>query len=293
MGRTGAAALRRLVREPLVHFLTLGAAIFAVAAFTHAAGPAAGNEIRITAADLARIRTGYAQQWGALPSESEMPSLVDKYVRSEILFREGSELGLADGDSVIRNRIVQKMEFLLQDPSTVLQPTEAEMRAYLSSHAERFGSPERLRAETLYFSDLARSSRAEPDARRALAQLQNGRTPTDEGDPLMLPSLSVSRSEEDIAKAYGSAFAHAVFALQDDRWHGPIRSATGVHLVRVLGRDRSRIQPLDGVRAQIHDAIMSERLATQNVAAYDRLAKRYEVTFEPEAKSAARSKAAR
>src|ERR1700760_2688847 len=175
----------RLLREPLLHFLALGALIFTVNALLHPARSDDPHRIEIGKADIERVRALYTQQWGASPAEADMPRLVEDYVRSEILAREGLGLGLSVDDPVVRNRLVQKMEFLLQDTSAVAQPSDAEMAAWLASHADRYQTPERLVFRQIYFSPSLRGDRAEGDARAMLASLGTAKADP-AGDPFML-----------------------------------------------------------------------------------------------------------
>src|SRR6185437_7259164 len=175
----------RLLREPLLQFLALGALLFAVNALLHPALSGDPHRIAIGKADIERVRALYTQQWGAAPAEADMPKLVEDYVRSEVLAREGTALGLETDDPVVRNRLVQKMEFLLQDTSAVAQPSDAEMAAWLAAHADRYRVPERLVFHQIYFSPSLRGDRAEGDARGMLASLGPGK-PDPAGDPFML-----------------------------------------------------------------------------------------------------------
>lgn len=272
--------LLTVLREPLIHFLALGACIFALNAVLHPPAREDGHRIEVTAADIARIRALYAQQWGAAPDGADMPRLVDNYIRSEVLFREGTRLGLGTEDSILRNRITQKMEFLLEDASSIPQPADVEMQAYLDAHAAAFRIPERIGFAQLYFSPELRGARAEADAKSALAALRDG-TAAERGDPLMIGSDPAPRSASEIAEDYGEAFARELFAVQGSGWQGPIRSAFGLHLVRVLERQPARTPALAEIRAQVHDALMVDRLRQANEEAYARLRARYQVVIDP------------
>ncbi len=274
----------RLFREPLLHFLALGALIFAVNAALHPPQADDPRRIAIGTADIERVRALYTQQWGAPPAEADMPKLVENYVRSEVLAREGAALGLAADDAVVRNRLVQKMEFLLQDTSAIAQPSEAEMDAWLGSHADRYRVPERLVFRQIYFSPSLRGDRAEGDARAMLASLgtaQGHPVADPAGDPFMLAADPEPCSRTDIAKDFGADFAAALFALPAGSWQGPVRSALGVHLVRVDRRQPARLPPLVEIRDRVHDDMMAERFQAASDAAYARVRAKYTVTAAP------------
>jgi len=272
--------IRRLLGEPLLHFLALGALIFAIDARLHPGQGDDSHRIAIGKADVERVRALYTQQWGAPPTEADMPRLVEDYVRSEILAREGTALGLAADDPVVRNRLVQKMEFLLQDTSAVAQPSDAEMAAWLATHADRYETPDRLVFRQIYFSPSLRGDRAEGDARAMLAAL--GAAQADPpGDPFMLATDPEPRSRADIAKDFGAGFAAALFALPAGSWQGPVRSALGIHLVRVDQRLPTRLPQLAEIRDRVHDDIVAERFQAASDAAYARIRAKYRVTVAP------------
>jgi len=274
------ALTRRLLREPLLYFLALGALIFAVNALLHPAPSGDPQRIAIGKADIERVRALYTQQWGAPPADADMPKLVEDYVRAEILAREGTALGLAADDPVVRNRLVQKMEFLLQDTSSIPQPSDAEMEAWLAAHADRYQVPERLVFHQVYFSPSLRGDRAEGDARAMLASL--GAAESDPaGDPFMLAADPEPRSRADIAQDFGAGFAAALFAMPGGSWRGPVRSALGIHLVRIDQRLPARLPPLAEIRDRVHDDMMAERFQAASDAAYARVRAKYQVTVAP------------
>ena len=276
---------RRIIREPLVHFLGLGAVIFIANGVLHPAAPNDDKRIEVTRADVDRIRALYAQQWGGEAGTGDMPNLLDNFVRSEILFREGAALGLGTDDSVLRNRIVQKMEFLLQDASAIQQPTDAAMAAYLTAHEAAWRVPEQLSFTHIFFSKSLRGDKAEADARAALEKMKSGAANASGGDPFMLTAESQPQSHDAIATNYGRAFADSLFALPPSSagWQGPISSAFGFHLVQVTRRQPSHLPDLSEIRGPIHDAMMGERFQAAFEAAYAKVRVKYRVVVDPDA----------
>ena len=147
--------IRRLLREPLLHFALLGAAIFA--AYRLIAPPATdASEIVITADRIASITAQFsASHGGRPPHEDELRAAVDAYVRDEMLYREGLALGLDRDDPVVRNRIRQKADLLSEDALTSV-PSDRDLEAYLSAHQAEFDLP----AARIVPADLHRSRKA-------------------------------------------------------------------------------------------------------------------------------------
>ena len=147
--------IRRLLREPLLHFALLGAAIFG--AYRLIAPPASdAAEIVITADRIASITAQFsASHGGRPPRENELQGAVDAYVRDEMLYREGLALGLDRDDPVVRNRIRQKAELLSEDALTSV-PSDRDLEAYLAEHQAEFDLPARVS----FRADLHRSRQA-------------------------------------------------------------------------------------------------------------------------------------
>jgi hypothetical protein len=276
--------MRRLLAEPLVQFLALGAAIFALNAVLHPEPPATDTaRIEITRADVERLRALYAQQWGAPPADSDLPRLIDGYVREEVLFREARAIGLADGDSIVRNRLVQKMEFLLQPAEGQAEPSAAELARWLDDHAEAYRLPEQVTFTQLYFSGRVRGDRAAADARAALAALRAGTPAAGRGDAFMLAGDQGPLTRDEVERDFGAAFAEAVFTAAPGGWLGPVTSAYGVHLVRVTEHRPGRPPALAEVRDKVRADLLQERADTARRAALDRLRARYEIRLAPDA----------
>jgi hypothetical protein len=156
------------------------------------------------------------------------------------------------------------------------------MAAWLAAHADRYRVPERLVFRHIYFSPSLRGDRAEGDARAMLTSLTLARkAPYPAGDPFMLAADPEPRDQADVAKDFGTDFAAAVFTLPAGSWQGPVRSALGVHLVRIDRRLDARLPPLAEIRDRVHDDMMAERFQTASDAAYARIRAKYTVTVAP------------
>src|SRR6516165_9794158 len=103
--------LARFIREPLVHFLVLGAVFFAVFGRGGAESTSASTDIVVTSTDIDRIAAGFAATWQRSPTAQELEGAINDYVREEVLYRTGLSIGLDKDDTIVRRRIRQKMEF--------------------------------------------------------------------------------------------------------------------------------------------------------------------------------------
>ena len=250
------ASLKRWLREPLLHFLLLGVLLFAAYRMLHpeASRPTEVNRIELTADDLRQLEVGWTAQWRRPPTPEEMHRLVEGRVREEILYREALALGLDRGDTIVKRRLAQKMEFLAGDISalSVIQP-----RTSCGRGMRRTGtaSPIRVAGRSGTCTSLPdrRGDQARADAIRALAKLADKAVDSPVvgavGDPFMFQDHYGDRSPEQIASIFGSEFAAAVDQVRPGSWQGPIESGLGWHLVFVTSATPGRVPSYDEIEA--------------------------------------------
>lgn len=275
-------ALGRLLREPLLHFLALGAALFALfAAFGQGPG---GTERRIVvdAGTVEHLAAVFERTWQRPPTPGELEGLVADHVREEVLYREAVALGLDRDDVIVRRRMRQKLELFAEGLGRDADPSEEELSAFLAAHAERYRIESRLAFRQLYLSRDRRGPAAEADALHLLARLRAGdaRDPAPLGDPLPLPATMRDASLSEVGGQFGAPFAERLAELPLGEWSGPVESGYGLHLVRVEERSEGRLPRL----AEVHDAVLRDWQAARAEEAvaqlYDALRARYEVVVE-------------
>jgi parvulin-like peptidyl-prolyl isomerase len=274
--------LKRLLREPLMHFLLLGALIFAV--FGHGSSENAANrQIVVSRVDVDRLAAAFSRTWNRPPDPNELQAQLQDYIREEVLYREALQLGLDKDDSIIRRRLRQKMEFLFED--TVPTPQEAELRAYYQSHIEKFRTASLISFRQVFVS-TRRGNAAEPDARQILARLVADTPGAAEQADTLLLGQTFSRTPLDrIAALFGDDFAHGLADAAPAHWVGPLRSAYGLHLVFVTATEAAATPPFEQVRPAVEREWFAERRSATQVAQYQAMRAGYTVTLQdmPEA----------
>ncbi len=171
----------RLFREPLFHFLILGAVIFAAHGLITRHKTDKPGEIVVTQGAVENLVTGFTRTWQRPPTEDELRGLVSDYIREEAAYREALALGLDRDDMIVRRRLQQKLEFLSDDLATRTQPSDADLQSFLQAHKGMFQteplllvSPNLLQSATAWSeSSSGRSSRARSLASTGFAQVRN------------------------------------------------------------------------------------------------------------------------
>ncbi len=243
----------KLLREPLLHFLLLGAALFALHGALGGRASSDGGPVVEIDDQLARwIAASQERQLGRRPTEDELRAAIDRHVRDEVLLEEARRRGLQLGDTVIDRRLIQKMEFLLEGART---PTDAELQTYLTAHPTRYAAPLRVEGRHRFFS--ARRPDPEGDARAALGT-------DDPGDPFPL-GQELRGPVDRLSQELGLRMS--LSDVQVGTWTGPLESAYGWHLVFLSDRVEAGPQPLAQVRAAVtRDWLIQDKEDTRTLA---------------------------
>ena len=284
--------MKRLLAEPVLHFLLLGAGLFGLHSALGRAPDqdAAAAEVVVSRGRIAALAETFARQWGRPPSGDELSALVQDFVREEVLMREALLLGLDRDDTIVRRRLAQKMEFLSEDLVSTLVPGEDDLRAFLAAHPERFRTETRLTFSQVHLDPLKRGARLEADAAALLGTLRAGLVAMMPGDSRMLEAEQRDLTSREVEATFGSAFAARLAELPLDTWEGPIASSYGVHLVRVERRLVGAVPALDDVREAVAREWTAARRVELKTVQLQELLARYRVTIEapPQVADAAR-----
>ena len=279
------STISKWFKEPLVRFLIIGVAIFAVNAWVNTSEDNAQPKIEVTATDIDRLRTLWQRKWQRPPTTEELQGLIDAEIREEILYREALAMGLDKDDTIVRRRMAQKLEFLTEDLMALNQPTDEELAQYYKENADKYREPAKLSFTHIYFSSDRRGVNAETDAQQALLNLNAlGGSPVDSGtemgDRFMLDSTYDQFSIPDIARLFGGNFANEVEKLPQGSWLGPIMSGYGIHLVYVTNHIPGRLPELTEVSDAVLRDYQQQKREEANQAFYARLKQRYHISID-------------
>ena len=293
--------MKRLLREPLVHFLLLGALLFAIFHFTQAGRTASApsREIRLTLDEVAQLALLYQSQWRHPPTPQDLQRMVENKIQQEILYREALAMGLDKDDEIVKRRLAQKMQFLAEDVVAAREPTSAELKSWFEKHSTMFAQPPRLSFRHLYFSPDRRGARAREDAAKALAKVagqpEDAKSAGPLADPFMFQDYYRDRAPDYLGKEFGPQFAVAVAKLEPGSWRGPIESGFGWHLVYVDTLIPGRVPAFEEIEPDVKTAWLGEQKAIAWEKAYKEMRAKYTVLLPaaPETASADAAKGTR
>ena len=268
----------RWLKEPLLHFLVLGTALFAL--YRWIAPPPLNNRIVLSEALLRGLRQDHLRRNGALPTADEEQAMIQQYIDNEVLYREALAMGLDRGDVIVRRRLIQKMQFLTEGMEPLPEPTDAELQAFLDAHTARYAEPARVALTHVFVSTDRHGANAERLAIDLQAQLAAGAEPSALGDPFLRGRELPLTAERDLAGIFGPQFAAAVLTLPVGSWSAPIRSSYGLHLVRVSAHTDAHTPDLATARTSVVRDWKDAHQADADRAALARLRHRYDIRIE-------------
>lgn len=238
--------LRHALREPLLHFALLGAAVFGLWRMGAGTGEEGGGTVVVSGAVRERLASELELRLGRAPTEEELAAAVERWIDGELLYREGLALGLDRDDPLVRQRVIQKMEFVGDNLELPAEPDEATLRAFMAENAARYaGSP---RYEFVLVT-LARGPGETDDARarRVLEELRGG------ADPKAVEGRFASGrkfSAANLTGTYGKEIAAAVMELPPGQW-GMVQLERGWSLVRVDAVEAGETPAFESVRNRV------------------------------------------
>ena len=267
-----------------MHFVALGAALFALFSLVNTRSEPQNEQVVISSGKIDQIITIFSRTWQRPPTAEELDGLVEDEIREQVLYREAMAMGLDKDDTIVRRRLRQKFEFLMEDIEAVSVPTDRDLQDWIDKHPGKFSTEPKFSFLQIYLNVSRRGEDASAEATTLLARLNN----TDEkvnaselGDATLLPFEFPLSSADVIAKVFGTSFAQQLLEVEPGRWSGPIRSSYGLNLVYVRERTERKLRSLDDVRDQARREWIRARQEELTKTVYLNLRKKYAIVVEP------------
>jgi peptidyl-prolyl cis-trans isomerase C len=240
-----------LRREPLVPFLLMGGILWGVYAFARTEPK---PTLTVRRAAFAALLRQEVEMTGRPADAGRREALLDQLVDDEVLLAEARRRGFDEADFRVRKRLLTVMRTSLTE--SVAVPGRAKLKAYYAANRERLRAGPSVDFEHVFFAPGSPSLPADPDAfRKSLAA---GSAPADLGDEASMGPLMRRVERDELARIAGGVFADAVHGLESSDWSGPLKSALGVHYVRVVARHPAGLASFDKIESYLRDEWMLE-----------------------------------
>ncbi len=279
--------LKRLLREPLFHFIAIGGLFFWAYSALNDTRQTDTAVIVVSEDRIAQIQNGFNSVWKRLPTDQELDSLIEEEIREEVYYRDALALGLEKNDAMVRRRLRQKMEFLGDTGAFLKEPPAAELQAYYQANQSRYQRQPALAFEQLFLGE-------KPDQNTISQTLQTLRSnPAADLNKLgkrslLPPQLRLSKPDA-INNVFGQGFFKQLEQLSPGVWDGPVISTYGTHLIRTLDGKAGELPPLDSIRDVVIKDWKNEQALAARELDYAQRRARYSVEVirsAPEADSA-------
>ena len=281
--------VRQLVKEPLVQFLLIGACIYGAYAWFGAPDEnVKDNTITVDAARIESFIGQWQRRWNRPPTRAELDGVVNAFVREDILYRAALEMGLDQDDPITRRRMAQKLEFLTNDIALFKEPAPGELEQYFEDNQALYRDPDLITFSQVFFDPDVRDDATLDDAAELLAQLEAAGEPDPAtlgaGDRFMLQNYFSGASELEVRRQMGTGFTDTVMQLEPGRWHGPVLSGYGVHLVYVYQLAEAPAPVFAEVQPQVLENWQKAQQEEFNETFFESLKSRYDIVIaEPPA----------
>ena len=279
--------MRKIIREPLTHFLLGGLLLFLLFA-SLGQNDEAGDDRSTIVVDRGALLTFVQYRTKSFDearaaahldklSSAARDNLIADYVREEALYREALALGLAENDYVTKRRMIQTLEFVLgsgTDPDTA--PSEAEREDFFERHAGNY----RTQPQTTFTHVFSKSEQVALALQERLARDGAGFSDAPAyGERFVYRLNYVEEDRQTIEGHFGADFTAALFEQTPDtsKWQGPIQSAYGYHVVLLTDITPARLPTLDEVSDRVAADLMQDRRRTDLEKRLSAIIERYSV----------------
>lgn len=266
----------QLLKQPITHFAILAGLIFLA---YHIFNDGSDSKIYVTQAEISRLSSIYESEMGYPPSSTELSGLVDEHIRKQALIAEAKALGLDEGDVIIERRLAQKMNFMIADIHEAPTPSAAELEAWFETHKENFNRPELFTFQHVFFTQNNQQS-----VSAVLEKLNDNVEWKSLGDPFMLQREYSQLPEREVTRIFGQAFSNGLKGLDltSMRWQGPVKSALGIHIIRIVDHEAPVPAELNHVKNPVTKAWQEQASRERSRKDIKRIVDKYEIVIEGE-----------
>ena len=242
----------RLFKEPLLHFVIIGAALFVLYTIMNPESMTSEKRIVVDDGRITNMVAVFERTWHRQPSREELQGLIDNYILEEIYYRQALAMGIDENDPVIRRRLRQKMEFFTSEAGARLAPEDVELEQYLQAHVDKYKTDNRYSFEQLYLSSDRSADQLEKLLQQTAQKLTRGEMA--DTDRTLLPGKFVTVTAFEVNRTFGDDFAKKLDSLPIGEWSTPLQSGLGFHFVKLSERQAGQLPPL----AQVRDKLLRD-----------------------------------
>ena len=274
--------LKKLITEPLVHFLVIAILLFIIFKQLNAqeTNP---NTITISQGRIEQIKQNFLTRWNRAPLAKELENATLHYAVNEMYIREARALNMDMGDKVIDRRLRQKIEFLIEDLVTTKEPSNTELMQFYQQHIENYQTQPLLSFQQIHLSIDGDHDELQQKIARQQLSIEQGKTP--QGELKFLPYQVTNKNVVQIDRLFGESFSKKLINAPLSSWSGPIDSSHGVHFVLIEQRSPAVNTAFESIKSTVLADWQYKNLQSAKASFEERLLKSYTIAQEPAAKA--------
>ena len=240
--------LKKLLKEPFLHFLVLGGFISYIYTLTNQ-NSTQENSIVISQPRVNQLISNWKKKFFREPTEEEKEELIQNEIYQEIMYKEALTLGLDKNDAIIKRRLAQKMEFVSFDRIALEPPRDEELKSFMLKHKEKYSYPLRVSF-----------------TQEVLGTQQK-----------LFKPLYSNMTEFDISRHFGRAFAKELFALDMDKKPHKLHSAYARHQVTILSKDAPKMKSFQEIKSIVKKDFLESMNEKLNQEIYKAMKAEYSI----------------
>jgi hypothetical protein len=275
--------LSKILKEPLLHFLLIGACLFGLYTWLNPAAMQSDKRIVVDQGRINYLVQRFKRVWQRAPNEQERQSLIEDFIIEEIYYREALAMGIDKNDPVIRRRLRQKMELYTDNLASTLAPSDAQLNEYLQQHPDKFKSDARYTFKQVFLNTDAAAEKLDERLKTIESKLSKGERV--KGDPSLFPGSFEDADAFSVNRTFGHEFAEKLDQLPLNQWSPPIKSGMGVHFVMLTDRQPGQLPALADIRKQVEREWRFDRAQSIDKALRKKLLTSYDVVIEKTGKT--------
>lgn len=272
--------MKKLLKEPLTHFLLFGLALFALYGIVNKENDDA-NTIVIDDYDMKNIIASWEMQWKRLPTDEELKSLIQQNIKQEIFYQEALKMNLDHNDEIIKRRLAQKMQFLSNDLATITEPSEEDLKDFYEKNTENYFSPYSYSFYQIIFSpDQRKDPKKDALGVKHKIKTNDPKQIQNQGDTMPFPYFFKDTDAIELQRQLGNNFSKELENLPTDQWLGPIKSGFGYHLVYITDKILPQKPEFEAIRNELVRDLEYSNQQKLDQLIFEELKKRYEIEYE-------------
>ncbi len=269
--------MKAILKEPLVHFLLIGAALFAIFSWSGDQPAASTEKIVVSTGRIEQLVRIFQKTWQRPPTADELKGLIDDFVLEEAYYRQAVAMGIDRDDTIIRRRMRQKLEFLTDDVTTQT-PTDEDLSTYLAQNQDKFRESPAYTFRQVYFNPGKHRDDGADFFEKQIDSLKSGDDQI--GDPTLIPGFFEQVTRRQVDGTFGSGFSATLDELELGDWQGPVQSGLGLHLILLEDKTEGRLPELDEIRPIVEREWSNEQRLANRDTMNRELLQQYDVVIE-------------